>query len=332
MNTTTPSATNSSVSAALAKTTLVVAVGFIDGACGASAALRFADPGCTILFTQAFAVNQLDPTSWGEPKNVLFFDLAVNNAKPEMTVDFLRRVAAAGHTIVGVCDEHDAKAWESAFEAAGLDFGALAIKPVSGKGTPVNSSGALLRSLLGEVDEHTAALCQAADDGDRMVFETPIGNVVNRAVKANIEDNDRRVYLTNHFAWQSEPDAKILAWDAEYEQMLRNHDTIIAAREEPSPGLVKVVVASGVKIDLTVFMARLYGLGYKVVAVDAEAFNPAAKKKERMISFGCAPTFKVDLLAAIKAAGITASGFASKANVHPDDEVAAIAVVRALLA
>ena len=45
-----------------------------------------------------------------------------------MTVDFLQRVTAAGHKIVGVLDEHSAEDWTAAFEAAGLDLTELAIQ------------------------------------------------------------------------------------------------------------------------------------------------------------------------------------------------------------
>src|SRR5579883_972208 len=196
----------------------VLAVGSVDGVCTAAAALRQADPTCGLAFCQAFTVDKVDPAAWGGNKTVLFVDLAVNNRDEAMTAAFLRRVVDAGHTIFGVCDEHNAEDWQRAFTAAGLDFGALVLKPVSGKGTPVNSSGALLLSLLGtDADAHTQELCAAADAGDRMDFGTRIGGAVNQAVKSKIADDGRRVYLARHFAQNRDADATISGWVAEYE-------------------------------------------------------------------------------------------------------------------
>jgi hypothetical protein len=322
-----------STSTSIRGVNFVLAVGSVDGVCTAAAVLRNAAPGSRIAFCQAFTVDKVDPTTWGERKEVLFVDLAVNNRDEAMTVSLLKRVVEAGHRIVGVCDEHNAADWAKAFAAAALDFDALQIKPVSGKGTLVNSSGALLLSLLGtDADEHTQELCAAADAGDRMDFSTRFGGMVNAAVKSRIADDTRRAHLALHLAaGNTEPDSLIQGWIKEYEVILHNHEEIVAARQDLGDGLVRVVTL-GKTIDVTTFMSQLYKLGYKIVVVDGEAFNPAKKAKERQISFGCAPQIKVDLVAGLKTAGITASGFAQKANVSPDDEAAAIAVVKKLLA
>lgn len=313
---------------------VVVAVGSVDGVCTAAAVLHNAAPGCGVMFTQAFTVDKIDPTTWAPERTVLVVDLAVNNRNREMTADFLRRVMAAGHKIFGVCDEHKAEDWEWVFEQLGLDFDALQVKPVSGKGTPTNSSGALLLSLLGtDADEHTVALCEAADAGDLTDFTTHFGGIVNSAIKSKIADDGRREHLARWLSHHNEPDELIQGWIAEYEVILQNHEEIVAARTDLGDGLVRVVVTTGKVIDVTTFMSQLYGLGYKVVVVDGEAFNPAAKQKERQISFGCAPQLKgVDLVAALKTAGINASGFAQKANVQPEDEEKAVKVVKAGLA
>lgn len=316
----------------LSSVDFVVSVGSVDGVCTAAAVLRNAAPGCGLRFSQAFSVDKLNPGDWGGAKKVIFVDLAVNNRDTSMTVAFLGRVVAAGHTLLGVLDEHNAEDWRAACSAAGVDFDALPVKPVTGKGTPVNSSGALLLTLLGtDADEQTRELCAAADAGDRMDFTTRFGGMVNQAVKSKIGDDSRRIKLARHLAsGATEPDSEIQGWIGEYAEILRNHEQIVAARQDLNDGLVRVDTRGRV-IDVTAFMSELYKLGSKVVVVDGEVFVPAKKAKERQISFGCAPQLKVDLVAALKAVGIEASGFAQKANVPPADEARAVEVVRALI-
>jgi hypothetical protein len=52
---------------------------------------------------------------------------------------------------------------------------------------------------------------------------------------------------------------------------------------------------------------------------------------KRKISFGCAPGVNVNLVRALKDAGIAASGFAQKATVETADGESAIEVVRRAL-
>jgi hypothetical protein len=317
---------------ALQQADVIVAVGSIDGVLTAAAALRNnpQPEAAQVVFTQAFLVDKLDPTSWGAGKNVLFLDLAVNNKNPAMTVEFLEKIKEAGHTIVGICDEHDGDAWSNALDSARIDRSALGISPISGKGTQTNSSGALLQSLLGaDADAHTIALCEGADAGDRMKF-TGLAGLVNEAVKSKIADNTRRDYLARHFAAHEKPDAQINAWISEYEQILANNRSVIAEATVLCDGMVKVTPGDR-QIDVTALMMELY-TNYSVVVVDGIAFNPATKQKERQIAFGCSPKSGLDLLAALKAADISASGMPQKASVSPQDEESAVAAVRQLLA
>ena len=169
---------------------LIVSVGSVDGVCTSAAALRtVCQPDTEIIFTQAFTVDKIDPTAWKPSRKVLFVDLAVNNRDEAMTVDFLRRIIAAGHQIVGVLDEHCREDWEQAFSEARLSFDDLLIEPVSQATGEIKSSGALLLYILGIVDEHTEELLGAADAGDRMDFTTHFGGLVNRAVKSKIADD-----------------------------------------------------------------------------------------------------------------------------------------------
>jgi len=310
---------------------LIVSVGSVDGICTSAAVLRnLAEEESEIIFTQAFTVDKIDPTAWKPNRQVLFVDLAVNNRDESMTVDFLRRITAAGHQIVGVLDEHSREDWQKAFSEAGLSFDDLLIEPVSQATGDIKSSGALLLTLLGdEVDEHTGELLGAADAGDKMNFSTHFGGLVNKAVKSKIADDSRRVYLAKHFAENTQPNETILGWMAEYDKILENHQEIIAEREDLGDNVIRVVTA-GKTVDMTTLMSELYKLGAKVVVVKGLTFNQELKVKTLQISFGTSDN-KLDLLGAIKAAGITASGFASKANVEPEDEAAALAAVRTLL-
>lgn len=316
---------------ALNSVNFVLSVGSVDGVCTSAAVLRNATPVADINFCQAFTVDKVDPAAWGERRNVLFVDLAVNNREESMTVDFLRRVKAAGHTIVGVLDEHSAEDWRKAFAAAGLSFDDLAIKPVSQETGDIKSSGALLLSLLtNDADEQSRELCEAADAGDRMDFSTHFGGVVNQAVKSRIVDDSRRVYLAKHFAQNRDSDQTIDGWIAEYEVILATHEEIVDARQDLGDGIVRIS-AVGKTVDMTTLMKMVYELGYSVVLTEGEMFDKAAGKKTRQIAFGCKPGLKLDAVATIKAAGVECSGFAAKANIKPEDEETAMVAIRSAL-
>ncbi len=324
----------------------ILAVGSVDGVCTSAAVRRNANPAADIGFCQAFTVDRIDPATWGDQRKVLFVDLAVNNRDPEMTAAFLRRVKAAGHQIVGVLDEHNADDWRRAFDAAGLSFDELAIRPVSQDKGDIKSSGALLQNLLAADDQaneelfcqgyaplldgQTHELCQAADAADRMDFTTHFGGAVNQAVKSRIADDSRRVYLAKHFAQNRDADETINGWIAEYEAILATHEEIVEARQDLGDGIVRIS-AVGKTVDMTTLMKTVYDLGYSVVLTEGEMFDKSLGKKTIQIAFGCKPGLKLDAVATIKAAGVECSGFAAKANVRPEDEEAALAAIRSAL-
>lgn len=276
----------------------IVSVGSVDGVCTSAAVLRNIVRGnnVDIVFTQAFTVDKIDPSTWTPNRNVLFVDLAVNNRDQEMTVDFLRRVIEAGHTIVGVLDEHNADDWKKVFEAAEVSFDDLAIKPVSQNECEIKSSGALLLSLLNDVDQHTRDLCEAADASDRMDFSTHFGGFVNQAVKSKIADDSRRVYLARYFAQNKDPDEIINTWIAEYEEILNSHEEIVATRQDLGDRITRVS-ALGKTVDMTTLMKTVYALGYSVVLTEGEMYNKSLGKKTVQISFGCKPGLKLDAVA-----------------------------------
>lgn len=334
----------------------ILAVGSVDGICTTAAALRNAcGGGVEIQFCQAFTVDKVDPTKWLANRTVLFVDLAVNNKDKAMTVDFLKRVIAAGHQVFGILDEHNAEDWQWACGEAGIDFDKLAIKPVSQDKGDIKSSGMLLFQYLKDracdlsiadeeahfsahkecscypndyeyLDKQTKDLCISADAGDRMDFSTHFGGLVNQSVKSSIADDTRRVYMAKHFAKNYEPDEKILGWVKEYENILKTHEEVISKTKDLGLGMVRVDCV-GKTVDMTTLMNSLYN-DYYVVVVEGEMFSREAGKKVRQISFGVKPGVKFDVLEALKNAGIECSGFASKANLSPEDEEKALMAVR----
>jgi len=321
----------------------IIAVGSVDGVCTVAALkrllLKLGATSVVIEFAQAFSVDKLSPQTWTE-EVVFFVDLAVNNRDKVMTADFVRRIPT-GCQILGVLDEHNAEDWSELFATVGLDFEALLIKPCSQalEGQP-KSSGALLLSILGDqADEHTKALCEAAAAGDRMDFSGPVGSVVNKAMKAKIADDTRRVYLANHYASSLVPDEKVSGWVKEYEVIEANHRKVIASIDPAllADGIV-LADATGLTVDMTTLLGLLYKKG-RVVALAGETYDKALGRKVKSLSFGTPPGTRAklvvkdeqgekivdqDILSAIKAVVPEASGFAEKANVPPEHTEAAL--------
>lgn len=320
------------VASRLNETTLIVAVGSVDGVLSAAALLRvLGDPDLPVVFTQAFQVNTIDPATWPANSKVVFVDLAVNNQDKTMTADFVARVGAAGHEVLAIIDEHDAVLWG---DILGDRMNDLVIKPISGKGTGYYSSGALLaRELpkLGyELDAVTLQLLADADAGDRMDFSGPFGSLANRAVKSAIADNSRREVLARFFAGIDESYLKIWSWIQEYEQILANHAEILAAKQDLGDGMIRID-ATGRSVDMTALMSGLYKSGAKVVVLVVEQFNPIKKQKEILVSFGAADP-KLDLLGLCKEAGLNpVGGKGPKVNFDLADEAAVTEVIRGII-
>ncbi len=313
----------------------IVSVGSVDGVCTSAALLRIIGAGKDVglEFCQAFTVDRINPGAWLPGRQVALVDLAVNNREPAMTAGFITRLREAGHTLVAVIDEHSREDWLSVLGS----FEGLVVEPQSqslnrGDRTP-KSSGEVLRRAWLEAGEsfndlpEARELLETADAGDRMDFTTHFGGIVNQAVKSAIADDSRRVHLARHFAEHREADPKIQGWVAEYETILANHDKIVAGRVDLGDGIVRVV-ATGLAVDMTTLMGRLYREGARVVVLEGEQYNKAKGEKMPMVSFGSGEK-SLDLLAAVKAAGVaSASGFANKVNVEPSDEQVALAAIR----
>ncbi len=310
----------------------IVAVGSIDGILTTAALLRLiGNLETPVVFCQAFTVDKIDVSAWLQNRQVAFVDLAVNNRDKPMTKAFVERIEAAGHKIVAICDEHSREDWAEvlgSFEA--LEF--LLIQPQSQAEGKFKSSGAVLMNALADNPQLATSvevLCLSADRADAMHFDDT-GSIVNEAVKSNIADDRRRVYLARYYAdpLNSGMDSTIRTWVDEYKRILLNHELILEDKRDLGNGMVRVN-AVGRAVDMTTLMSKLYKDGARVVVLEGEIFDKAAGAKVRMVSFGTSE--KIDLLACVKQVVPTASGFAQKVNVRPEDEAVALEAVRAIL-
>jgi hypothetical protein len=312
---------------ALNQVTRIIATGSIDGVLTTAALLRvIGNPEVSVVFAQAFTVDRVDVSTWAPGQKVAFVDLAVNNRDETMTADFVRRIREGDHEIVAVCDEHSREDWLKILGS----FDGLLIEPQSQALGVYKSSGVVLKAALGsEIDAETATLCDVADAADRMEF-VGVGALVNQAVKSKIQDDTRRVYLARYFAENplGDGDETIQGWIKEYEVILANHQEILDSKVDLGDGIIRVSTIGKI-VDMTTLMSQLYKAGARVVVCEGEMFNKAKGCKTRQIAFGTSE--KLDILAAIKAVIPTASGFAQKANVEPEDEEAALEAVRLLL-
>jgi hypothetical protein len=309
----------------------IIAVGSVDGVLTAAAALTLC-PEASVEFTQAFTVDQLQPQNWEPNRNVLFVDLAVNNQNAQMTISFVQAVLDAGHRIVGVCDEHNATAWQAVFDAVEIDISDLLVQPCSQKAGGFQSSGALLADTFSStLSDHAKALCADADAADKMDFSGKFATIANQAVKSKIADNTRRVYIAKVLSTSFEADETISEWIREYDFLLAANKALIETRENLGDGIVRID-ATGKVIDMTSLMADLYALdGVRVVILVGESYNKELGRKVVQHAFGTRDK-SLDLQAALKASGINAGGFAQKANVNPDDADAAVEAIRILVA
>lgn len=299
--------------------TLIIAVGSIDGVLTAGAlcyALRKNNEDQpTIVFTQAFQVDKINLSSL-PPQKICLVDLAVNSRDESMTSAFVRRLLEAGHEIVAVCDEHNAEDWRRVLEENGVRFDGLSIKPVSQDKCDIKSSGALLLQELGEVDGHFKEVCLAADAADRMDFETPIGEIANKAIKVDIRDDETRLWIAR---WVSH---KIVGYyhnsiPLEIEQKLEAYGLM---QSDARAALNHAVVVGGIahiqvknkRVDVTDVMRR----AYEMAPIVALHFS---NDEGDFVSFGRSPKCDIDLLATAKSAGLSPSGFAGKITVQESE-------------
>lgn len=307
----------------------IISAGSVDGICTSAALLRILSQsgvsGVAVLFTQAFTVNKLDLSSIKPNSSVILVDLAVNNKDEDMTFVFINNLINAGHKISSIIDEHDSSAWSRILNRACIDMHTLSIKPVLGKNTELNSSGALLlHSRYGKGDDsHIVELCEAADAADRMDFSPRLAKMVIGAIKSRITEDARRKYLVHHLAeGETTPDDIIAGWISEYDAVLLTHEKLKKEAVCITKGLVRID-ASGEIIDMTVLLSDLYEDGARVAVVMSDIFNFSRGYKFPQCTIATCDV-SLDVLSLVKTKVPSASGFASKANMDPEFESIAI--------
>lgn len=242
----------------------IIAVGSIDGIFTAAAVLNYLGE-AKISFTQAFTVHAVKVE---EGDQLWLVDLAVNNspirqAIPELGLeagtsgsDYTKAVVKswqdAGAEVKAIVDEHGAEAWTQAYGS----FDGLLVKPMTQDvDDNIHSAGdTLIQSGL-DISDEAKNLCVTASLADQGSF-IGLGEIANKAVKAAIGDNSRREYIARHFALNMAPDEKISGWAAEYDELQRNAERVMAEAEDN--GSWVFVDTRGKKVDMTSLAFSLY--------------------------------------------------------------------------
>ena len=129
----------------------IIAAGSVDGILTSAALLRLIEnENVRVIFTQPNTIDKISVEELGAGSKLALVDLAVNNANPKMTVDFIGRIRQAGHEVVAIIDEHDRQAW---FGILG-NFDGLLVEPQSQSEGKFCSSGAILMAAYPEMDEY----------------------------------------------------------------------------------------------------------------------------------------------------------------------------------
>lgn len=308
---------------------IIVAVGSVDGMAATAAYMRhFSNQNIQIVFTQAFQVDRIDVAKWPENSKVGFIDLAVNNEgtkpNPQLTVDFVNKIYSFGHTILFIADEHDKKAWEGVLKQCGHSEDELTIKPEDRAN--YSSSCAILSKVFGEsADSHTKELLEAGNQADLLNFKTRLGKIFNNCTKSNISDSSRRLHVVKHMAVHDAADEKIKGWMEEYAEMKKNHREILETAVDLGDGIIRYDCTSGPH-DATALFSKAYVKSPVVVLSSTNIFIDG--KMEVGVSIAT-NNKKLDVLAIIQGAGITAGGMAGiKANFALKDQENAIEAVR----
>lgn len=299
---------------------LIVAVGSVDGMAATAACLRhLQNPNVQLVFTQAFLVHKIDVSIWPARSKVGLIDLGVNNERhtenpKQLTIDFIKKIYFAGHTILFIADEHDKNSWEEVLNACGHSIGELSIRPQDRK--EYSSSCAIIKEALGEsADIHTRALLHAGDEADKMNFDTPLGTIFNNCTKSNMGDPYRRPHVVRHLSLYDQPDEKIIFWMNEYVEILENQPKILSTGQDIGYGIFLYDVTSD-RHDAT----SIFKEAYKKSSI-------AILKGRNVVSIGtCLLDFNV--LRIVQKAGVKAGGMAAKANCAISEQNKAIDAVR----
>lgn len=344
----------------------LIAVGSVDGVLTSAAVLRLIGRDCPILFTQAFTVDRLDISSLPTGSEIVLVDLAVNLKAPQMTVDFLRRLRAAGHHLVAIIDEHGRADWFAALAHAGDPDGdrpglgnstiadnpgawgsyyegdlhsfagwSLIVEPQGADRNLWPSSGSVLRAVLAR-NTNTYHLLMMDVMSDGTLCSSPFADLLRSADAADRGDfSPPLAALVNEAVKTAIADdsrrvtiARHLAGLCDATGQIEGWRAEYRAMEAANAqALAALTVAGGIgRVDAT-------GLRIDVTAVLMAAYSRARVVElstTQGVSFGTGDR-ALDLLAIAKAAGISAGGFASKINVsHADADRAREAIVVAI--
>ena len=302
----------------------IIAVGSVDGVLTAAALIRWLGD-AEIIFTQAFKVQET-LVSIQSGDRVWLVDLAVNNRNPKYTSDFVKGVNERGAKIVAIADEHGADAW---YGIAGIDWDEVQVHPLD-RSEKYPSSGAVLRAHMESSprwDDYCTKLTQYADLADKGQF-IGLGELVNKAVKADIKDQNRRAYLANHFATTSEPDEQILEWLDDYKVLEANTKTVVESSYQDG--------------ELYFFDSREFKVDRTSMVVELDTLYPSAKvavcrglayDRDRSGMFPCYTFMLRNNFAGVNLREILPNGWGMEAvmNVEDEDYPQALALVKASL-
>jgi hypothetical protein len=307
---------------------VIVAVGSVDGMAGTAACIRHAkDPTIQVVFTQAFQVHFIDVAKWPKNSKVGFIDLAVNNEgqtpNKQLTIDFVNKVYNAGHSILFIADNHGKLAWKEVLEVCGHKKEELAIQPKDR--LKYSSSCAILEKAFGtSADFYTHSLLNAGDEGNRMIYNSPLGEIFNNSTKSNLVDPARRPYVVKHLAEEDTADTKIQGWMDEYVEMKNNLPKIMESGRDLGNGLFQYDGAIGIH-DASAIFKEAYKKSPVAILTGTNVFL-----KEPGVSIAT-DRKDLDVLKIIQGANISAKGTAFKANIAIEHLPRAIEAIRNVL-
>lgn len=314
------------MTSAIQSVNCIVAGGSVDGMAGTTAFMRhIGNRNIAPIFTLPAQVKSIDPSQWAPNSKVAFIGLAVNNdpSGPQLTIDFVKKIYAAGHTILVIADEHGKQAWNGVLDACGHGANELAIKPKDRE--KYSSTCSILSKKLEEsIDAHTRELLDAGIQGDKMVFDTRFGKIFHEATGSNIQDNKRREYVVKHMVDHETPDGTIQSWMNEYAEMEANQSKILNAPQDLRDGITLYDCTVGRHNATSIFNVA-YKKSPFAVLINTNVFF---KGKMQMGASIGTDKKDFDVLKIVKQAGIDAYGFTAKANFELKDLGAAVEAIR----
>lgn len=309
---------------------LLVVGASVDGMAGAAACLRLLnDSKIRVVFTKAHEVNLIDFRQWPKRCKVGFIDLRVYNegvfANPKLTINFVKKIYNAGHTILFIANIDGRGPWNDVLMECRHDISELTIQPQD-RSSEYTSSCALLQNAFGEIplDEHTRNLLATGDLGDQTVFTTELGSIFIESVKSKPRHLSRYLYLTRYLAFHTEPNEKIKIWKKEHEQLKENHSKILKTFKDLSNGIGSYDCSVGQYDPKTLFRQAYKWTPIVILTNTRVSIHGTI---ERGVSIGT-NLKDLNFLLILEQANIIASGIACKVTLLLRDKDAAIEAIR----